>query len=88
VAGEALTNVVRHAHARHASVVVTASPDAIRLVVEDDGRGLGGAPAGVGRSSMAERIASVGGTFSVVDRAGGGTVLTAVVPLDRGGVDD
>jgi signal transduction histidine kinase len=88
VAGEALTNVVRHAHARHASVVVTASPDAIRLVVEDDGRGLGGAPGGVGRSSMAERIASVGGTFSVVDRAGGGTVLTAVVPLDRGGVDD
>lgn len=86
VAGEALTNVVRHAHARHASVLVVPRADTIRLVVEDDGRGIGVAPAGVGRSSMAERIASVGGTLTVVERPGGGTVVTAVVPL--GGFDD
>jgi signal transduction histidine kinase len=29
---------------------------------------------------MAERIASVGGTITVADRPGGGTVVTAVVP--------
>ncbi|MFG3701726.1 ATP-binding protein [Micromonospora sp. NPDC047620] len=35
---------------------------------------------GVGLASMAERAAELGGTFTVADAPGGGTVITAVLP--------
>ena len=36
---EAITNVLRHAGATHVGVILEASDDAVRLIVEDDGRG-------------------------------------------------
>lgn len=90
VAGEALTNVARHAGAQRAWVTLAVRGNALLLEVADDGCGLGSSPAGVGRTSMAERVASVGGTWSLADRPGGGTVLRAVVPMeptDRAGRD-
>ena len=55
----------------------------LRLEVDDDGAGL---PAyasgrGLGMSAMAERAAELGGTCSVTSRTGGGTSVTAVLPL-------
>lgn len=83
VAAEALTNVVRHAEARQAWVKLRAHHGGLSLEVSDDGRGIGAAPEGVGRSSMAERIASVGGSLELTGRPGGGTLLRAAVPLGR-----
>ncbi|WP_449065689.1 sensor histidine kinase, partial [Planomonospora algeriensis] len=90
---EALTNVRRHARADLARVVVTcaagdgsggsgAPGDELVVRVEDDGVGM---PArhtpGVGLASMRERTAEVGGTCAVQARPGGGTVVTARLPL-------
>ena len=77
---EAITNVIRHARARRCAVALTREPDAVRLVVEDDGIG-GNHVEGAGLSGMRARLAALGG--SVVCDGGRGTRLTLVVPHDR-----
>ena len=60
VAQEALTNVVRHARAGTARLELGTTPNSIRLVVSDDGRGLGDADEGAGLRGMRERAVLVG----------------------------
>ena len=82
---EALTNVVRHAGASRADVVLaapSAGPDSGRLTVtvDDDGRGAAGAPEGNGVTGMRERAAALGGTVEFVPLEPGWRVR-AVLPL-------
>ena len=84
IAQEALTNVVRHAQARTAVVrlALDEPAGALRLEVADDGRGLPASPrAGVGLASMRERAAELGGACTVESRPGGGTRVSARLPL-------
>lgn len=74
-AQEALTNVRRHAEAREAHVRLLFGAEDVQLVVEDDGRGVGTAPPGVGLSGLAERARRHGGMSRVSPRPGGGTVV-------------
>lgn len=93
---EALTNVARHAGASSATVRLGRQGDVIDLSIEDDGRGVQGVPAsgsmagpgGIGITSMRERAALMGGTFTIGARPGGGTVVAVRVPLriDTGGL--
>jgi PAS domain S-box-containing protein len=81
IAQEALTNVSRHAQARHVWLDVQMRPDAIELCLRDDGVGfdverawrsaIGGASMGL--LGMQERVSLVGGEFSVRRRPEGGT---------------
>jgi signal transduction histidine kinase len=80
IATEALTNVVRHARASHVTVCLEVDDAVLRLSVADDGRGLRGAPEGVGRASMRERARAVGGRLDITTSDRGGTVVTAEVP--------
>jgi signal transduction histidine kinase len=87
IAQEALTNVVRHADARHATVRVEVD-DALHLEVGDDGRGMPEHPRpGVGMTSMRERAAELGGTFAVAGGPGG-TRIRVSVPLARAPAGD
>jgi signal transduction histidine kinase len=83
IAQEALTNVVRHAEAQHASVLMTVD-DVLRLEIRDDGRGL---PAdrlpSVGLTSMRERTAELGGAFEL-DSSPSGTIVKVRLPLAVG----
>jgi signal transduction histidine kinase len=76
---EALTNVVRHAHASHASVTITARDAHIRALVEDDGTGFNPdqrqPEAHLGLDGMAERAALIGATLQVLSEPGSGTVV-------------
>ena len=89
IAQEALTNVLRHAAARHGRVVVQLDDTALTITVEDDGVGIPAAArtlsAGVGLRSMRERAAELGGDLEVGPRPGGGTRVVARLPL--GNVD-
>jgi signal transduction histidine kinase len=76
---EALTNVVRHADARHVTVRVRYGDGVVRLTVADDGRGGAGTP-GRGLAGMAERAAAVGGTVRVESTPG----FTVVAELPWG----
>jgi signal transduction histidine kinase len=81
VVQEALTNVVRHAHAHSATVRLTADPDALTVDVDDDGTGLpADLVAGVGLSSMRERASEMGGSCDVEGAPAGGTRVHAVLP--------
>jgi signal transduction histidine kinase len=83
VVQESLTNVVRHAGARRASVVIRRRPGAVTVEVRDDGRGPNGrVPPGHGITGMAERVHALGGTFSAGGAPGGGFQVVAIIPTD------
>ena len=65
VAQEGLTNVVRHAHAKNAHLILRRVPGGVRLRIIDDGRGIGGAAEGTGISGMRERALLVGAKLSI-----------------------
>ena len=85
VAQEGLTNIVRHADARHAAVELHRCPPGVELVIRDDGRGIGGAVEGAGIRGMRERALLVGGRLTVSSEPGAGTVVTFTVPIVRRG---
>jgi two-component system nitrate/nitrite sensor histidine kinase NarX len=77
---EALSNVVRHAHARHAWVIIRHAEDGmVRLRIEDDGIGLvgslpdaGGGQFHYGLAIMRERAQGLHGDLVLSDRPAGG----------------
>ncbi|MBT1181885.1 histidine kinase [Bifidobacterium sp. CP2] len=83
---EALSNVRRHAgEGAHVTLEETWGPDALRIVVRDDGVGAAAAAdghtPGYGLVGMRERIAAVGGHVDAAPGADGGFVVDATVPL-------
>lgn len=84
IAQESLTNVARHARASRVDLVLAVRPGEVTLVVEDDGCGLPAAPAGrrgLGVLGMQERASALGGEARVAPREGGGTRVTATIPV-------
>ncbi|HEV8559780.1 MAG TPA: sensor histidine kinase [Actinophytocola sp.] len=82
---EALTNVVRHAHASTATVRIGYTDDAVRLEITDDGTGAvvrpnGGQTGGHGLIGMAERAAAVGGELATGAGPAGGFRVQARLP--------
>jgi signal transduction histidine kinase len=84
---EALNNVAKHAHARHAHITLERAGARLVLSVSDDGVGLGIAPAsaarhrhGLGMVTMRERTQSVGGEFEIGAAPERGTRVVVRVP--------
>lgn len=78
---EALANVAKYASASNVTVSVTSNEAGVMVVIEDDGVG-GADPAhGSGLRGLADRIGTLGGTFSVESHEGGGTRIAAEIPL-------
>jgi two-component system, NarL family, sensor histidine kinase UhpB len=85
---EALTNIARHAEAKHICVRLVRQPGRIEASIEDDGRGFraahaaaGAAPArGLGLLGMQERAALVGGHCEVRSAPGCGTRIIVSIP--------
>ena len=81
---EALTNVAKHAAAKHVSVVVARRGNAVTATIEDDGRGFGAAGEtgdGLGLVGMKERVGLLGGRLAVESTEGAGTTILAEVPV-------
>jgi signal transduction histidine kinase len=81
---ESLTNVVRHAGASEVAVSAVRNRAGVVLTVDDDGRGVQEGHAalpGLGLTSMRERAALMGGTFTMGAGPLGGTRVTVSVPV-------
>jgi signal transduction histidine kinase len=83
---EALTNVLKHADAVRARVLVVHTPDCVVVEVTDDGRGAAGTTSGSGHgiAGMRERVALYGGALDVGPAPGGGWRLHATLPTGGG----
>ncbi len=89
IAQEALTNVARHAQAKHVAVHLTFDQNQFTMTIRDDGRGFvpysheNGGRRHLGLQSMRERASIMGGTFSVDSSPGQGTCVTVAVATPR-----
>ena len=81
VVAEALTNVAKHAYAKHAAVSARIEDDKLALEVRDDGVG-GASPGGPGLLGLHDRLAALDGSLRVEGAPGGGTLLAAAIPLN------
>lgn len=82
---EAVTNVVRHSQAASCRIVYRIKEE-LYLEVSDDGRGFSSSQRrGVGLTSMKERAEELSGQFAIDERLGGGTIVTARLPIPREG---
>jgi signal transduction histidine kinase len=84
VAREALANILRHARATRAEILIERDAGVARLIVSDNGRGIGpGARAagGMGLGGLAERLEFMGGAMRVASSRGM-TKLVAEIPLE------
>ena len=74
IAQESINNARKHADAENLWVTVSVHPPRARLIVEDDGSGMGpGRHDSYGLQIMRERATSLGATLFISERAGGGT---------------
>ena len=85
---EALTNAVRHSHATSiATTVGTTRRGKLILYVSDNGVGIPSARlnrrVSLGLLGMSERARKVGGTLRITSRAGQGTRVLLILPLNR-----
>ena len=86
ISQEALTNVARHAEAKHVQMKLASSGTEICLTIQDDGRGLDAAPPsgrGLGLIGMRARARSAGGDVTVHSRPGQGVLIEVRVPLQH-----
>lgn len=82
---EALHNVARHSGASEVWLRLRCDDGRLCVAVEDNGRGLpasGAEAAGDGLANMRARLEAVGGRAEIAPRAGGGTVVRFILPLD------
>jgi len=82
---EALANVVKHAGASTAWVIVEARPGRVLIEISDDGSGFDPAarhPGHFGLESMRSRAAEVGGHLAITSTPGLGTVVRVEVPAE------
>ncbi|MBS0365638.1 MAG: CHASE3 domain-containing protein [Proteobacteria bacterium] len=85
VVQEALTNILKHARARHVQLRIRLAGPWLELRIQDDGIG---APAGVqpvssghGIMAMRHRVTGLGGQWRLLRPANGGTRIEARLPL-------
>jgi two-component system NarL family sensor kinase len=84
IAGEALTNVRRHARAREVSLRLEVVRRRLRLTVADAGVGFkmrGARVRGFGLSGIEDRARAAGGRASIRSAPGRGTTVTVTVPM-------
>ena len=79
IVAEALTNVVKHAHATRATVNAALDGGNLTITVQDDGRGGADPTRGTGLTGLLDRVEASEGELSITSPPGGGTMLRATL---------
>jgi signal transduction histidine kinase len=82
---EAMQNAAKHALRARSIVIEVSDNGVLQFEVTDDGEGfeVEAIEAGVGLTSMKDRLAAVGGELYIVSAPGSGTRVIGRIPLDR-----
>ena len=80
VVSEALTNVVKHASASEASVLLEREPDALRVTVTDDGVGGASIATDSGLAGLRDRLEALDATLVIESEPAQGTTVCAEFP--------
>ncbi len=91
IAQESLNNISKHAEATEVNLQIINHSNGIRLVIEDNGKGIVTPPnliratgkGGMGLPGMRERASSFGGIFTIDSTPNNGTLITVEVPLTK-----
>jgi signal transduction histidine kinase len=82
---EAITNIVKHAEAKRATIRVEFKDSAIAAMIGDDGKGFdpqgSHGERGLGLLGMEERVTRLGGTLRIDSKPGRGTRIALEIPL-------
>ncbi len=89
IAQEAITNIVRHAHANHASVILMRDANDSLLLIEDDGLGFDpekldhNGLAHLGLIGMRERATLLGADFTLESTPGSGVTIRVKITQEK-----
>lgn len=83
ISKEALSNVVKHAHAHEVRVELSLDSQQVQLCVRDDGQGFQPElqSGSFGMTSMQERTKALGGMWTIHSEPGSGTEIHASIPI-------
>jgi signal transduction histidine kinase len=81
VVAESLTNVAKHSHASEVQVSVQRIATGLLVTIADDGVGGASVAKGHGLAGLEDRVHAAGGVLAVDSPIGGGTRLTAALPI-------
>ncbi|WP_177195173.1 sensor histidine kinase [Parapedobacter indicus] len=84
---EAITNIIKHAKAKHVSILIYEEMDSLVLIVSDDGKGLGeqkpdSEKSAMGLQSIRRRARYLNGKITIQSDAKG-TEITISIPLNN-----
>jgi signal transduction histidine kinase len=82
IVAEALTNIVKHAHATHAEVKTSVEDGELRVEVRDDGVG-GADTSSHGLVAISDRVAALQGRLELESPPGAGTRVAVTLPIAR-----
>jgi signal transduction histidine kinase len=83
IIAEALTNVAKYAKAKTATVRAAGRGNELRIEVADDGIGGADPGSGSGLRGLVDRLAALDGTMTIDSPLGGGTRISAQIPITR-----
>lgn len=81
---ELITNIVKHADAKHATIHLTNHDKTLNIMVEDDGKGFNVnkiSKKGMGIHSIDKRIEHLDGTMTIESEIGKGTTVILDIPI-------
>jgi signal transduction histidine kinase len=84
VIAEALTNTAKYADASEATVQAACRDGVLHLAISDDGIGGARTGGGSGLIGLKDRVNALSGDLTVSSPVGGGTTITATIPLEAG----
>lgn len=81
---EAINNILKHAEAKNATVLIKKTKQGLRIMIEDDGKGF--VPnlttyKGIGLSNMLNRVESYNGNLTISSDPGSGCKIEIAIPL-------
>jgi signal transduction histidine kinase len=93
ISQEALSNIAKHAEAKHVSLAVKENEGSISLIIEDEGKGFDVNKAraihspekGLGLDAMEERAHMLGASLAIDSQVGKGTSITLTIPREKVG---